>query len=619
MAELLAGRYELMETIGAGGMAIVIKAHCTLLDRPVAIKILRDQYAANQEFLDRFQREARAAARLSHPNIVSIYDVGQENGKQFIVMEYVPGRNLKEYLRAEGPLPPRTVAEIGRQIAAALAHAHQRGIIHRDIKPHNILITPEGQVKVTDFGIARAAAASSLTETGVVLGSVHYFSPEQARGEPVDARSDIYALGVVLYELLTGKLPFEGDSPIAVALRHLDSDPPSPRTLRPEVPEALEKIILKAMARDPAERYQTAGELQQALKAFLGAELVEEEPTRLLRPGAAVRSSAGAAKPHKRKSGMIWTGIVLVFLGLLVGGFLAFRSYFLVPIVNVPDVVGRPAEEARQLIEEKGLVYKVLRSEHSDQPPGIVLSQQPEAGTPRKSGVGEVVQVVLSLGPERVEVPDVRGQTRPAAEATLADKKLVLGTVREEYDPVTPAGLVVAQDPAPKTPVMVGSRVSLVLSLGPPPVSHLMPNLAGQDLFQAEEILRSLNLKVGQITQEPSNIYGTGKVIRTDPPAGTTVTEGDTINLVVSQGPPPEPQPDSTTFNLRFTVPDGPPEQLVEVWVVAGRSSQRVYRRRLPKGTTIELTIDVPPDCIVRVDIDGRVWKEYPVGGASGR
>ncbi|MDK2784212.1 MAG: eukaryotic-like serine/threonine-protein kinase [Bacillota bacterium] len=619
MAELLAGRYELMETIGAGGMAVVIKARCTLLDRLVAIKLLRDQYAANQEFLDRFQREARAAARLSHPNIVSIYDVGQEDGKQFIVMEYVPGRNLKDYLRAEGPLPPRTVAEIGRQIAAALFHAHQRGIIHRDIKPHNILITPEGQVKVTDFGIARAAAASSLTETGVVLGSVHYFSPEQARGAAVDARSDIYALGVVLYELLTGKLPFEGDSPIAIALRHLDSDPPSPRALRPEVPEALERIILKAMARDPAERYQTAGELQQALKAFLGLEPVEEEPTRVLRPATMAPLPTEAVRPRKRKGGLVWTAVALVFLGLLVGGFLAFRSYFLVPIVNVPDVVGRPADEARRLIEEKGLVYKVLRSEHSDKAPGIVLAQQPEAGTPRKAGVGEEVEVVLSLGPEKVEVPDVRGQTRTAAEAALADRKLVLGTVREEYDAVTPAGLVVAQDPAPRTPVEVGSRVSLVLSLGPPPLSRLLPNLAGQDLSQAEDLLNTLNLKVGRITQEPSNIYGAGKVIRTDPPANTPVTEGDAIDLVVSQGPPPEPQPQSTTFDLKFTVPDGPPEQLVEVWVVAGKNTQRVYRRRLPPGTAVELAIDVPPNSAVRVDIDGRVWKEYPVGGASGQ
>jgi serine/threonine-protein kinase len=617
MSDVLAHRYEMLETIGAGGMAVVMKAHDTLLDRLVAIKLLRDQYAANQEFLDRFKREARAAARLSHPNIVLIYDVGQEGDKQFIVMEYVQGQNLKDCLRRQGPLPPRTVAEIGRQIAGALAHAHQRGIIHRDIKPHNILMTPEGQVKVTDFGIARAAAASSLTETGVVLGSVHYFSPEQARGAAVDSRSDIYALGVVLYELLTGRLPFEGDSPIAIALRHLDSDAPRPSEVRPDVPPELERIVMKAMARDPAERFQTAGELKLALETFLGTALPVDEPTRVLRsPATALPAEREVAVP-KRRGGLLWAVAVLLFLAVLGGGMLAFRSYFLVPVVKVPDVVGKSAAEARRLIEEKGLVYKILRSEYSDKAPDTVLAQDPEAGTPRKSGVGETVSVVLSRGPEKAEVPDVRGQTRAAAEAALTERKLVLGTVREEYDAVTPAGLVVSQEPAPKAQVGLGSRVSIVVSLGPPPMNRILPDFEGQDLDKVIKALQSLHLKEGQITQEPSNIFSAGKVIRTDPPAQAEVAEGSSVDLVVSQGPPPEPQPQKTTYNLKFTVPDGPPLQLVEVWVVEGQDSRRKYRQRLAPGTTVELALDVNTPGTVRVIIDGRVWKEYPVGGGG--
>jgi tRNA A-37 threonylcarbamoyl transferase component Bud32 len=442
VAELLARRYRMLEKIGEGGMAVVYKAHCTLLDRPVAIKVLREQYASNPEFVDRFQREARAAARLSHPNIVSIYDVGQEGEKLFIVMEYVQGVNLKDYLRNQGPLSPQTAAELGRQIGAALAHAHQRGIIHRDIKPHNILISPDGQVKVTDFGIARAAAASSLTETGVVLGSVHYFSPEQARGGSVDARSDIYALGVVLYELLTGRLPFEGDSPIAIALRHLDSEPLPFAEVRPDVPVELQQIIAKAMAREPEKRYQTAGELQVALRSFLGDVPLVDEPTRALNPVAAPALGKDAKERERkvRTSGFVFSLIILLFLAVLGGGLLALRSYFMVPVVEVPNVVGRSEAEAKEMIESRDLVFRVLRSEYDEAPPGTVISQEPPAHSRRKAGVGEVVEVILSLGEEKAEVPDVRGQTLLAAEAALSENGLTLGAVREEHDAVTPAG-----------------------------------------------------------------------------------------------------------------------------------------------------------------------------------
>ena len=315
MSQMLANRYELMEKIGEGGMAVVYKARCTFLDRWVAIKILRDQYANNPEFVDRFQREARAAARLAHPNIVSIYDVGEDQGRHFIVMEYVQGENLKDYLSRRGPLTPQTVAEMGQQVAAALAHAHCRGIIHRDIKPHNLLVSPEGQVKVTDFGIARAAAASSLTETGVVLGSVHYFSPEQAQGGAVDARSDIYALGVVLYELLTGEPPFTGDSPIAIALSHLDSEPPAVAELCPHVPEDLEQAIMKAMAKDPAHRYQTAGELNRALAPAASRTGAQEEPTRVLTavPGREkATATRNRPKPNRRSTTWVVATILLL-------------------------------------------------------------------------------------------------------------------------------------------------------------------------------------------------------------------------------------------------------------------------------------------------------------------
>ncbi len=613
---MLARRYELIEKIGEGGMAVVYKARCTYLDRWVAIKVLRDQYANNPEFVDRFQREARAAARLAHPNIVSIYDVGEDQGQHFIVMEYVQGENLKNYLSSRGTLSPQAVADVGRQVAAALAHAHCRGIIHRDIKPHNLLITPEGQVKVTDFGIARAAAASSLTETGVVLGSVHYFSPEQARGGAVDARSDIYALGVVLYELLTGELPFTGDSPIAVALRHLDSEPRPITELCSHVPEGLDQTIMKAMAKNPVDRYQTAGELSLDLGKIAGRTTAQDEPTRILTatpmPGKKTAVS-GQHRPSRRA--VVWTTATLLLLAVLAGTFFLFRYYFLVPVVDVPPLIGLPAEEAKRLLDEKGLVYEVLREEYDEEAAGIVLDQYPEPGALRKSGVGEKVKVVLSKGRELAEVPDVRGQTQSIAESMLSQENLKIAGVREEFDPVTPVGLVLGQEPAPRTQVPAGAGVTLVLSLGPPPQPVVIPDWAGEDVNLVQDEINELGLKLDSIKEEPSNIYSVGKVIRTDPPAETTVTEGDNISLIVSQGPSVDAK--SVTFPLSFVVPEGPTRQLVEVWVISEDNKQRVFNERLEPGKKVTLSLVASPQSKVRVDLDGQVWKEYSVSDGS--
>ena len=269
--QTLANRYELIERVGEGGMAVVYRARDGLLGRIVAIKILREQFASDSEFLTRFRLEARAAASLSHPNVVNIYDVGEDRGVHYIVMEYVQGRNLKEMIRSRKPMPVAEACAIGLQIARALEAAHQRELVHRDIKPHNILIMPDGTVKVTDFGIAQAASSASLTQTGTVIGSVHYFSPEQARGESVDAASDIYSLGVVMYEMVTGRLPFTGDNPVAVALKHLQERPIPPSHLNPDVPAALERMILKMLAKEKADRYRSAAQLIQDLRGVKAA------------------------------------------------------------------------------------------------------------------------------------------------------------------------------------------------------------------------------------------------------------------------------------------------------------------------------------------------------------
>ncbi|NLG83323.1 MAG: Stk1 family PASTA domain-containing Ser/Thr kinase, partial [Firmicutes bacterium] len=275
---VLGNRYRLEELIGEGGMALVYKAECSVLARPVAVKILRPQFAADAEFVERFRREAQAAARLSHPNIVTVYDVGQDKGLNYIVMEYVPGENLKEIIKREAPFTVARALNIARQICEALHHAHQHNIIHRDIKPHNIIITPEGLVKVTDFGIARAVSASTLTQDGAVLGSVQYFSPEQAKGAPVGVASDLYSLGCVLYEMLTGSVPFKGESPIAIALKHIQEDPAPLREFRPGIPATVENLVARALAKDPALRFPSALAMLRAIKAATGEEVTPAAP-----------------------------------------------------------------------------------------------------------------------------------------------------------------------------------------------------------------------------------------------------------------------------------------------------------------------------------------------------
>ena len=531
-------------------------------------------------------------------------------------MEYVEGETLKECISNQGALAPQRVAQIGQQVAAALAHAHCRGIIHRDIKPHNLLISPGGQVKVTDFGIARAAAASSLTETGVVLGSVHYFSPEQAQGGTVDARSDIYALGVVLYELLTGRPPFTGDSPIAIALSHLESEPAAITGHFPQVPAALEQVVMKAVAKDPEQRYQTAGELNLALAQFSGRSGEDVEATRALTtiPGRRPGNTPSRLRFNRRST--VWLVATVLLLGIFTGTLLWFRHYFLVPVVEVPSVVGMAAEDARLILEEKGLGYYVLREVYSEEEAGTVLEQDPKPTSIRKSGVGEQVGVVLSKGRELVQVPDIRGQTQARAETILSQHNLAQGTVRHEYDPVTPVDLVLGQDPAPKIQVPAGSKVSIVLSLGPPPQPVMVPDLAGKDLAVAQSELAAAGLELGEVGEEPNNIYSLGKVVRSEPPLGTTVQEGDTINLIVSQGP----QVDSelVTFVVNMIVPEGPDYQQVEIWVVDGEAERLAWKDRLAPGDNINHSLRTKPQNKIRINLDGRLWKEFPASAGSG-
>jgi eukaryotic-like serine/threonine-protein kinase len=492
-------RYALARPLGGGGMAKVYLAHDEVLDRDVAIKLLREQYSDDEEFVERFKREAQSAAALTHPNIVSIFDRGRsEGGDYYIAMEYVPGGTLKERLVRDGALSPGVAAGVAEQIADALAAAHEKGVIHRDIKPQNVLVTRSGDVKVTDFGIARAASSSVVTATSVVLGTAGYMSPEQARGEPVGPASDLYSVGVVLYEMLTGNLPFEAESPFALAMQHVDQPPPSPRAANPEVPEALDAITMKLLAKDPKDRYQSANALAgdlERVRGGLAPRAVDAETTQLLTaplpplPKNQDRTAATAVHPPAartryptgpqtgRRSGLLRALLVMLLLVGLIGGVAYALTSDLfggnndpgqqqpaTAQIQVPDLSGLGEAEAVAALEGAGLEADVQRRESSWDELDLVVDQSPAAQ--ERVEEGETVSVYIGDGPSVVTVPDLTGFAEADAPGTLEYEGLTPGgTTRAASN--LPAGQVIETNPPAGTEVDRDSAVDIVVSTGP--------------------------------------------------------------------------------------------------------------------------------------------------------
>ncbi|MCS7172283.1 MAG: PASTA domain-containing protein [Armatimonadetes bacterium] len=537
---VLAGRYELLEPVGQGGMATVFRARRLTDGAVVAVKVLHEHHAHDREFVERFQREARAASQLRHPNIVPVLESGSDRGVHFIVMEFVEGTDLKTLLRRRGRLREEEVVRIAVEVCKALAYAHARGIVHRDIKPQNILITPEGAVKVTDFGIARAATSATITEAGTVLGSVHYLAPEQALGNPVGPGADLYALGVVLYELLTGRLPFEGESPIAIALRHVHDLPPPPRSVNPEISPRLEGIVLRSLAKSPLHRYRSAEELSADLEGRSDA--WRELPTVVIH----ARNAPPAPPPGRRgrRRGIPPVGVAALLLLAAVGATLAawrvVNAYFTVAEVTVPDLRGKPLGEAQEILAGAGLRLEVLRRDYHDRyPVDTVVDQMPPPGMRVREG--RVVQVVVSQGPELVQVPDVTNRPLAEARILLAQARLRLGTVQEAYHDRFPSGVVIAQEPAAHAQVPRASVVHLVVSKGPEPVQ--VPDLAGLTLDEARAQLAPLGLSLGRVRYAPRADAPPGTVVEQDPPPGATVRRGSGIAVLIATAPPPTPEP----------------------------------------------------------------------------
>ncbi len=548
---VLGGRYEIHNRLARGGMAQVYLATDRMLDRPVAVKELVPEFAADPTFVERFRREAQAAASLAHANIVGVYDWGAHDGTYFIVMEYIDGPSLSQVIRRDGALHPRRAAEITSEVAAALGFAHARGIVHRDVKPGNVLLTASGDAKVTDFGIARALSSvdEDLTQTGSVMGTATYFSPEQAQGLPVDPRSDLYSLGVVFYEMATGRTPFTGNSPLAIAYKHVQDEPPAPNTIIPDLPDPVNAIIMKLLRKDPAERYATAEELRADLARYARGEPTnaERDMTALMVGALAVTAAAAAAttvqpsvepqpeeleedEPTKSRTAWFLAGL-FVLLALLAGFLFWLANDLSESQVTVPDVIGLKVVDARETLEQDDFKVEVVDDPESDVEPGRVTDQDPREGT--ETDKGSTVVLTVSGEPELVAVPDISNMPEAEAQRILAEVGL-RWTVESIEDPDREPGIVSGQDPPPGTEVEVDSSVKMFVSKGAG--EETVPDLTGSTLASAQSELQRLGFLVGGPIEESSSSVSSGRVIRTDPSAGSSVAKGSTVTVVVSSG-----------------------------------------------------------------------------------
>lgn len=600
IGRILGNRYEIIEKIGGGGMSYVYKAKCRVLNRFVAIKILRDELISDPDFVAKFKQESLSAASLAHPNIVNIYDTGIDGDIYYIVMEYVKGETLKKYINRKGRLSELEAVKITKQVAEALKHAHSNNIIHRDIKPHNILLTEEGIAKVTDFGIARAATSSTINNTSNVIGSVHYFSPEQARGGYVDDKSDIYSLGIVMYEMITGVVPFDADNHISVAMKQIQEKPvpPSKKIKNIPITKTFEDIIMKCLEKHQSFRFQNIEELIKkldSLNGFSGVGRTEEEiidsPTMVLpvisadlnddknhintididlideNSDKAFKNFFGEEEEQKsnirdnkenkdNKSTKITVAAVLSALAVaVIGGIIAFKAIMYVPEVAVPNLIGRNEEEAQKIVEDLGLVFKVSdRDFSSEYDEGEVIEQSVEEGAKLKENYP--IQVIVSKGMKEITVPNLIGKYAIEAGLILADEGLVEGRVTEQNSDA-PAGQIIDQYPSANTPADIDDKVDYVVSIGPKVTYATMPNLAGLELETAKLLIVQNNLAVGEITEEPSEEVNAGLVMRQSVAAGQEVEQGTSIWMTVSSGKPSE-EPANTGEEPDTEIPETP-------------------------------------------------------------
>ncbi|MBR3376682.1 MAG: Stk1 family PASTA domain-containing Ser/Thr kinase [Mogibacterium sp.] len=555
-SRVLSGRYELLEKIGDGGMAVVYKGKDKLLNRFIAVKILRPEFTKDATFVENFKRESQAAAGLSHPNIVGVYDVGREGNINYIVMELIEGDTLNKIIEREAPMDYRKVIDISKQVASALRIAHKNKIIHRDVKPHNIMITNDGVVKLADFGIARAVNDATLSTGSKIVGSVHYFSPEQARGNYVDERSDIYSLGIVMYEMLTGKVPFDGDNPVTVALKHINEEIVPPIELEPGIPPALNRCVMKATNKFQTNRYANADELIEDLDnisfvtnvagpgLFENTDIEEKRKKRKQEIEKDIEEVVQAReRENKRKKRKIIaiTAAILIIVGAFAGGYAAWKMGVFSPTKAAPDLLDCTLDEAMAKAQEQGFKIKqgkdVYSSEYAE---GRVCIQDPEPGTevPKES----TITINLSKGNKEGLVPSVLGMQKDDVEAYLQSYGYELGNVKTITSPEK-AGMVLEQSPVAGSTLDKESSVDIIVSDGKGTEKGTVPSVTRMSLEDAKKAIKSAGFEVGNITYDWDASIGKGYVIYQQYQANSQLDKGTAIDLQVSSGPEPEPEP----------------------------------------------------------------------------
>ena len=632
---LLDNRYRIVDKIGVGGMADVYLGEDTLLGRQVAIKVLHANFANDDEFVTRFKREAQAAGKLNHPNIVNMYDVGFDQNLHYIVMEYVDGETLKEYITRHGRLSIDEAVKFTIAIAEGLEHAHTMGIVHCDIKPHNVIITRTGRVKVTDFGIARAMnATNTVMYTNSILGSAHYLSPEQASGKPVDGNTDIYSLGVVLYEMLTGRVPFEGETPIAVALKHVREKVAPPTRYNPSIPPLLEAVVMKALSKNPADRFDSISDMISDLRLSQGftmgktqrhepydfaTQMIPAVDPEALEDFSTIqeeRTDEGQKKSMLSKIASIpqkyiVLGAAVIFLVAFLGAFLSYGNFWSNTTVDVPNVVGKQVSVAKNILEDKHLRVSTSEVTNPDVPAGQVISQTPGAGEKVKEQ--RTIHLVVSKGVGDITVPDLSDLTVDQARQRLKDVGLVVGKITQQSVDGKKDGVVIAQSPSGDSKVSKGTTIDLVVNKAKAKKVKV-PNLVGMTLKDARDTLSNAHLGVNQVA---GSVEDKSVVTEQSIKAGDEIDEGSTLNLTTEfkeekkkSDKKGESSSNKTTGTVDVTVPSGSKNQELKIVVKDDEGSSVIYDDTNKPGDRIVRKVSGVGNVRIEVYLNGALVQE---------
>lgn len=613
IGKILDKRYQLEKKIGSGGMADVYMAKDLLLDRIVAVKVLHSTFAEDEDFIVKFRHEAQSAGKLTHPNIVGIYDVGNDQGVHYIVMEFVEGITLKQYIQTHSQIPVDTAVRIAIEIGNALEVAHENGIIHCDIKPHNILLTETGKVKVTDFGIARAINSATVIDKRSILGSVHYLSPEQAAGDKITEKTDIYSLGVVLYELLTHHLPFEGETAVSIALQHMQGEVPKPTKFNSLISPMLEECILAALQKDPDKRYHSVSDFVSELKMAQGF------TTSIYKP--AQQEFMAMTKPLHRKVEIetekenkfldwitrlpqkyIWGVMVTLFVICFAWAFFSFGNFWSAKNITVPSLAGKPVEVAENTLKDLHLRYSVDEIANNEVPAGQVISQTPSAGTKVKEQ--RIIHLTVSKGGEAILIPDLKGLTLEQAKERLNKLGLSIGAIENGNDPDLADNLIISQSPQPATRVNKGTSVNIVMNVKKP---ITVPNLVGMTLGDAEKVLAEEHMTIGNIitmngvSSDDSNVV----IVAQNIEPGTTTTENH-INVTIGK----RENSQKKNGSVNISIPKSGNARHVVIYVIDDNGKNVVFDQNVKPGGTINQSISGIGSVHIQVLIDGNVVED---------